>query len=55
MNLRKITLTLVAVAMFSATDTISAQSQEAAEYTPTVIAGVRKADSWTSGNTKEGI
>lgn len=55
MNLRKITLTLAAVAMFSATDTISAQSQEAAEYTPTVIAGVRKADSWTSGNTKEGI
>lgn len=45
----------IAIAMLSTGETVSAQQKAESNYTPTIIAGVRKADSWTMDNTKEGI
>lgn len=44
----------LSVLMLFGADDVCAQQREA-EYVPTIIAGVRKADSWTMNNTHEGI
>ena len=52
MELRKMFRCLIiVVAMLSSSSVISAQQKADTEYFPTIIAGVRKADSWTMENT----
>ena len=56
MKIRKIfQVVCLAVAIVCGNEVVMAQTEPANDYVPTIIAGVRKADSWTMDNTKEGI